>query len=182
MKSGSVQVAKNLKPPTVEGLHHRILCLTGENKGTSYYIKSNRIVLGRSDDADVKVMDSKSSKQHAEIVRVGTHYVLTDLKSQNGTMVNDLKVTQHTLKDGDKIIIGQTVFKYNAIKVETPKLLKEENNTDDDEDEEDEEKKENTNKRPLLFLIVSLFVLFIVFGGGDDEVKKKKTTIKNLKM
>lgn len=169
MKSGNIAIVKDIRPPTASGKHHRLLCMTGENKGVSYYIKSNRITIGRGDTADIKIMDGKCSKVHAEIVKMGNDFVLTDLKSQNGTMVNDLKVTQYTLKDSDKIIIGQTVFKYNVLQVlEVVAPLEEKK--DDDLDT-----KQNTNKKPLMFLIVGILVLFMLFMGGEDNsgVKKK---------
>ncbi|MEI8347780.1 MAG: FHA domain-containing protein, partial [Pseudomonadota bacterium] len=92
--------------------------MTGEKKGVTYFLKEKRAIMGRSEKADIQIFDVKASREHIELARVGNTYVLTDLKSQNGVMVNDLKVTQYTLKEGDKIIIGHTVYKFNDLKID----------------------------------------------------------------
>lgn len=139
MKEQAVKIVKNYKLPTSPGKYYHLVCLTGKNKGISYFIQRKRIVLGRSDKADIQVLDTKSSKEHAELALIDNKYVLTDLRSQNGVVVNDLKVSQHSLEDNDKIIIGSTIFKYNIIKVED--LLPQEVD-DEDEDEDEYEIKE----------------------------------------
>lgn len=169
MKNLNVAIVKDIRPPTKAGMHHRLLCMTGENKGLSYYIKSNRLVIGRGENVDIKIMDGKCSKVHAEIVKVGKDFVLTDLKSQNGTMVNDLKVTQYTLKDTDKIIIGQTVFKYSVLNIAETEVVPE---VKSDENEEGE--KESKNKKPLLFLVFSIFVILMIFSGNEEGNDKRK--------
>ncbi len=42
----------------------------------------------------------------------GGEYVLTDLGSTNGTIVNDEPVGEHVLADGDRITIGNTVLEF----------------------------------------------------------------------
>ncbi|MDC1174842.1 FHA domain-containing protein [Bacteriovoracaceae bacterium] len=140
MNEQAVKIVKNYKLPTSPGKYYRVVCLTGKNKGISYFIQKKRIVLGRSDKADIQVLDTKSSREHAELTLIGNKYVLTDLGSQNGVIINDLKVSQHTLEENDKIIIGSTIFKYNIIKVED--LLPQEVEVEVDEDEEDEDEEE----------------------------------------
>lgn len=181
----SVIKSKSLAPPSAAGDYYRLLCMTGKNKGTVYYLNSNRVVLGRSEQADITIWDQKSSREHCELVKHGDTYVMTDLDSQNGVIINDLEVTQHRLKDGDKIIIGQTVYKFNKINILPPAVL---DSDEDDEEEEDEEIEEASNtkkkkkvkeddpaaKRKRLIIIgavVTLLLLFMVDddGGGDDE-------------
>ena len=94
------------------------MSLTGISKGISYYLEGKRAIIGRSEKADISILDPQASREHAEIVRFKDSFIVTDLKSQNGVMVNDLKVVQHTLVPGDKVIIGSTVFKYDLIEVE----------------------------------------------------------------
>jgi pSer/pThr/pTyr-binding forkhead associated (FHA) protein len=137
MKANSIKIVKTLSPPSEAGTHYRLVCMTGKNKGLSYYINKDRVILGRSDNADVQVLDTKSSREHVELVKISDGYVLTDLGSQNGVVVNDLKVTQHNLVDGDRIIIGATVFKFNKIVVERKfEIVEAEDEEDDDEDDE----------------------------------------------
>ena len=122
--SKAVRVVKNFRSPTVAGEHYRLLCLSGNKKGISYYIDGKRLVIGRSNTAEVQILDEKASREHAEIARIQDHFILTDLSSQNGVVINDLKVKQHRLESGDMIVIGSTVFKFEYFNVEEAPLVK----------------------------------------------------------
>ena len=51
------------------------------------------------------------SGRHARVYREGNHYVLEDLKSTNGTFVNDKPIARHTLLEGDIVLVGKhTLF------------------------------------------------------------------------
>jgi hypothetical protein len=113
----NVLVLKHFESPKDAGTYHRLLCLTGGNKGESYVLLGNRIVIGRSEKADIRLTDVKASREHAEVTRVGAKWVATDLGSQNGIVVNDKKVTQQELQEGDKLIVGTTVFKFAKVEV-----------------------------------------------------------------
>lgn len=173
-------MVKSMKAPKEPGKYYRLLCMTGKNKGFSYFINSKRIVMGRSEKADVQVLDGKSSREHAELALVGDQYVLTDLGSQNGVIVNDLKVSQHRLVDNDKIIIGQTVYKYNQIEVkkDLPAVVDESELEEYEEEEEEEEapkksskkKGEKKNNRIILYL-AALAILFLLLEEESPSVK-----------
>ncbi len=175
MVSNNVTIINDIKPIKDEGIHFRILCMTGHQKGTSFYLVSNRIILGRGNDADIPIYDTKASREHAELVLINNTYMLTDLKSQNGIMVNDLKVTQHSLNDNDKIIIGKTVFKFNRYK--NIRLVKKDQDLFDEADPIDNKSiktknKPNNIKKILIFLVVFLFILIII----PNESQKVTTT------
>jgi pSer/pThr/pTyr-binding forkhead associated (FHA) protein len=113
----NVLVLKHFEAPRDAGVYFRLVCLTGPSKGESYVLTGNRIVIGRGDKTDIKLNDTKSSREHAEVSRAGDNWFITDLGSQNGIVVNDKKVTQGQLAEGDKIIIGATVFKFARVEV-----------------------------------------------------------------
>lgn len=188
--ASNVRITRKLEAPEAVGTHYRVLCMTGKNKGICYFIKGKRIVLGRSEKADIQVLDTKSSREHAELALVGSIFVLTDLDSHNGIVVNDLKVKQHNLVNNDKIIIGQTVLKFNIIKVEANTDLEvvNENNVDEyEETVEDENKKSSGNiedskkKKKNLVLILGLVVVGMLFFD-DDSPKKTKSATRNSKI
>jgi len=177
MASGAVKISKELTLARAEGDQFRLLCLTGKNKGTSYFLSGKRAVMGRGDEADVQVLDAKSSRAHAELKKVGAGYVVTDLGSQNGIVVNDLKVTQHQLVDNDKIIIGQTVYKYSVIPDNTKKTDLVE--VDEDEEFEEEQPKgkkkkgkerEKKSRKRNIMIIAALVLVFLLMP--DEETKK----------
>jgi pSer/pThr/pTyr-binding forkhead associated (FHA) protein len=173
----NVTVFKNFETPKDEGLYFRLLCLTGKAKGVSYFLMGNRIVLGRSDQTDIQVFDLKSSREHAEITRVGNDLVVTDLNSQNGITVNDLKIKQHRLKDGDKLIIGQTVYKFSQIKVSDPVKRKQQ------EIEQLKAEKESVEpvkkgKSPVLLIVIVIAGIGILFMENKPQEKRLDRTQK----
>ena len=92
--SNAVKLLKHFEAPKEEGVYYRLVCLTGKDKGQAYILMGKRVVMGRSDGADIRVMDIKSSREHAEIIKVGKDFVLTDLGSQNGIIINDLDTSK----------------------------------------------------------------------------------------
>jgi pSer/pThr/pTyr-binding forkhead associated (FHA) protein len=65
-------------------------------------------VLGRSRDADVRIADLNVSRKHAEVRQRGDEYVVVDLGSTNGTLLNGKPVERASLKEGDVITLGST--------------------------------------------------------------------------
>ena len=121
MAKTAVLALKDYATPTVPGAHYRLLCLTGPNKGQSFYLRGERVVVGRGDTCDIKLLDSNVSREHAELKKFGPTYIITDLGSQNGILINDLKSVQHTLVVGDRVVICSTVFKFDRVEVKEAK-------------------------------------------------------------
>ena len=117
----NVLVLKHFEQPKDAGVYYRLVCLTWVNKGESYVLMGNRVVIGRGDRVDLRINDTKASREHAELTRVGNNWVVTDLGSQNGVVINDKKITQKQLSEGDKLIVGQTVFKFAKVEVAAKK-------------------------------------------------------------
>jgi hypothetical protein len=72
------------------------------------------LVIGRNNDCGVVVADARASRQHAEIQAQGNGFVVHDLDSMNGTLVNGTAIRQHPLADGDEIRLGNTVLRFEA--------------------------------------------------------------------
>jgi len=68
------------------------------------------ITLGRSPEADVPVIDERASRTHCGIRLWDGEYYVKDLKSKNGTFVNNDKVEMSRIRHGDKIRIGNFVI------------------------------------------------------------------------
>ncbi len=74
----------------------------------SFPLEKDRITLGRSRDSDVFLPDQWLSRHHAEIRRAQDSFVLADLGSKNGTLLNGQQVNQgQRLRDGDVIALGE---------------------------------------------------------------------------
>lgn len=87
------------------------LIVIGQNK-RSYPLSKDVITIGRLDTSDVSLADSGVSRQHAEIRREGDEWVMVDLDSTNGTLVNNKAVKRHRLKPGDRMTFGETVLEF----------------------------------------------------------------------
>ena len=90
-----------------------LVVLSGTDAGKRLALADNA-VLGRTIDADIVFHDGLISRRHAEVVydeESGT-FIIKDLDSTNGVLVNNLPVSQTILKDGDKIFLGATVLKF----------------------------------------------------------------------
>jgi hypothetical protein len=80
--------------------------------GKEWPLDRDRIVIGRLAGSEVEVDDPGASRRHAEIRREGGEWLVVDLGSTNGTLVNDSPISEATLEDGDRITIGRTVLEF----------------------------------------------------------------------
>jgi pSer/pThr/pTyr-binding forkhead associated (FHA) protein len=71
--------------------------------------------IGRDDLAELTLLgDSKVSRVHAELRLLKDQWIITDLGSRNGTMVNKQRIEEHPLKNGDIIQVGNTIVRFEA--------------------------------------------------------------------
>ena len=74
--------------------------------GEHLFKKGASVTIGRRKDNDVVIDDPAVSGHHARIDSVGNRLVLIDLKSKNGSFVNEQLVSSHWLQHGDVVTIG----------------------------------------------------------------------------
>lgn len=87
--------------------------ISGKYQGGEFPLKADKqIVIGRSSELDMVLVEDMVSRKHARIMVNGTGQIsIEDLGSTNGTFVNGEKVKQATLKEGDRILIGTSILK-----------------------------------------------------------------------
>lgn len=76
---------------------------------TGLLLTNHTTNIGRGEDCQVILEGETVSRLHCEIVRWGSAYVLRDL-SRNGTFVNEQRIQQVQLQDGDQVRIGQNIL------------------------------------------------------------------------
>ncbi|MEK6674510.1 MAG: ATP-binding protein [Planctomycetota bacterium] len=90
-----------------------IFVIEGPDKGRSYDLPLEPVVIGRTSD-QFPLSDFSTSRRHAELRAENGFWLLTDLDSSNGTYVNGQRVVQTTrLKHGDRIKVGGTVLAFS---------------------------------------------------------------------
>ncbi len=71
-----------------------------------YEFQEKKMLLGRSEFADIVIDDDSVSKIHIALILYSDGLILLDLNSANGTIVNSARVTSTILKDNDVISLG----------------------------------------------------------------------------
>jgi len=98
-----------------------LVALGGELLATPIPLERPEVTLGRALDADVRLNDAKVSRLHACISTEvnqnsgATVFKIKDLKSTNGTLVNGRAVSEAVLNHGDKILIGDNLFRFELL-------------------------------------------------------------------
>ncbi len=69
-------------------------------------------VFGRDSECEYELTDDFVSRRHAAFRWQGSDCFVADLGSMNGTFVNNLRVTQQQLNNGDQVRIGSHIFKF----------------------------------------------------------------------
>ena len=81
----------------------------------NFYITKNMVFIGRSENNDLIVKSRNVAYRHAKIERVGGRYKLLDLSNSGSTFVNNRRIEQRMLKDGDEISIDNQRFKFQLV-------------------------------------------------------------------
>ena len=66
-----------------------------------------KVLVGRSSECDVVIDNLGVSRTHCELFWAGHCWVVQDLHSNNGTLVNNKKIVTHNVNDGDEIAISK---------------------------------------------------------------------------
>jgi predicted component of type VI protein secretion system len=87
--------------------------LSGNHEGKAIPIKDEKFFIGRSDSCQLRPKSESISRKHCVIVQKDGRVLLLDLKSRNGTFINEKQVSSDKakiLKSGDRLRCGQLEF------------------------------------------------------------------------
>ena len=82
--------------------------------GTSHVLGGQPVTIGRSSSCSIPIADGDISRRHAVIRPVGDRFVVADLGSTNGTIVNGAPVAEHTLEPGDVIDVAGHLLEFRT--------------------------------------------------------------------
>lgn len=102
-------------------LRPALVFLTGDLLAVSIPLEREEVIVGRALEADVRINETDISRRHALIKThfdaetEKTNYIITDLRSRNGTYLNGQKITQAVLHHGDKISVGEHILRFEML-------------------------------------------------------------------
>lgn len=114
------RVPNKLTPPPVRPVkQYALRFISGKYQGGEFPLPQNReIVVGRSSELDMVLVEDMVSRRHAKISVTGDQIFIQDLGSTNGTFVNGEKIKRARLSEGDRILIGTSIIKLVAAEQE----------------------------------------------------------------
>ena len=112
-------VSENLaeKTEVAKSFSKFILKIFGENAPYEKFIlDQNEVKIGRNTEkCQIVLNDVEVSSEHAIIKKTKNSYILEDLKSANGTILNGIRINQSELANDDEFLIGSTTFTVEII-------------------------------------------------------------------
>ncbi len=102
-------------PPARPAKQYALRFISGKYQGGEFPLPNNKeIVVGRSSELDMVLVEDMVSRRHAKITVTGDQIFIQDLGSTNGTFVNGEKIKRARLQEGDRILIGTSIIKLVA--------------------------------------------------------------------
>ena len=91
--------------------------ISGKYQGGEFPLRMNReIIIGRSSDLDMVLVEDMVSRRHAKISSTDAEVYIQDMGSTNGTFVNGEKIAGRALlHEGDRILVGTSIIKVVAV-------------------------------------------------------------------
>jgi diguanylate cyclase (GGDEF)-like protein len=120
----SDQTQLRLAPePTATTTERRpaLVSLRGELLAVPIPLDRDEVTLGRALEADVRINDLRASRLHARITvernadNDSVRCIIRDLASTNGTLINGRTLKEAVLNEGDKISIGDQLFRFDML-------------------------------------------------------------------
>ena len=103
------QRSKPAKPR--RGAPTQVVIVEGGNRGETISLEKAPLLIGRGNDAAIRLDDDYVSTRHARIANSGEQWFVEDLGSTNGTYVGTRRITQATaIELGTQVRIGKTIL------------------------------------------------------------------------
>lgn len=108
----TVRTAVNPSSRGPAGPRACLVVIHGAELGRKFELDRATMEIGRAPGCAICIDEEAVSRTHAQICGSGDGFSVLDLKSTNGTLVNDELVEERALRNGDLIRVGETVLKF----------------------------------------------------------------------
>jgi Nif-specific regulatory protein len=95
-------------------LNPSLVCLSGPLAGQTFPVGEEALTVGRHSSNRLQLPDLAVSRYHCTLEPAAGRFLLRDLGSRRGTFVNGLPVQERTLKEGDLVTLGGSLFLFQA--------------------------------------------------------------------
>ncbi|NVB41241.1 diguanylate cyclase [Pseudenhygromyxa sp. WMMC2535] len=117
MRDDNQDTIVNLKVDDTQGpkTRHKDACLVviyGQDLGRKYNLVGRELRIGRATTNDICLSQDAVSREHAHVIVDDFGIKIRDNDSTNGTYINDNKIHEAYLRDGDLVKIGRAIFKF----------------------------------------------------------------------
>ncbi|HJL15204.1 MAG TPA: sigma 54-interacting transcriptional regulator [Sandaracinaceae bacterium LLY-WYZ-13_1] len=102
------QVTDDGTGPKMVEHRHRLLVVDGPDRGLEVEVPATELTIGSASSNDLVLTDGTVSRRHAMVAVQGERYLLRDLDSTNGTLVDGTRVKEAYLAPGARIELGDT--------------------------------------------------------------------------
>lgn len=92
----------------------KLVVIAGPAEGKEFELKLEEHVIGRAPDNEVSLADKSMSRRHAAVVKHDEGWLIRDLGSGAGTLLNGEAVNEELLSNDDVITLGDTELRYQA--------------------------------------------------------------------
>jgi hypothetical protein len=100
--------------PLPETIHASLEVMAGPAKGVTFRLSRAMTTIGRA-GADFTISDPTLSRQHASVLFHGDHFRVRDDGGRNATYLNGAKVREYNLRNGDTVMMGQTMLLFRIV-------------------------------------------------------------------
>jgi pSer/pThr/pTyr-binding forkhead associated (FHA) protein len=101
----------------------RLVCTTAGGESKIYPLKKSKLVIGRSVEADLHLLDPLISRKHCVIEKRDNTFVVRNVSTTNPLLLNDKAVAEKRLYTGDQLKIGSATLAYISDRPEDAKNI-----------------------------------------------------------
>ncbi|MFO8070310.1 MAG: FHA domain-containing protein [Polyangia bacterium] len=117
--SAGIPMGRQMDPGESAGMgkvtpHARLVMLSDPEPGREFDLTVNLYVVGRSEEANMRIEDASISRAHARLDGDEGQWTISDLDSINGIFVNGMRKDDYLLKSGDVIELGTVRLRFVA--------------------------------------------------------------------
>lgn len=88
-----------------------LLVAAGARKGERFPLDGSSVTIGRAEGVDIRLTDPGVTDVHARVYLDQDQWVVEDVEGKHETFVNDLRVREYAIRDGDRIRLGRSILK-----------------------------------------------------------------------